>query len=50
MVEGGEGVWGQARMNEETARMPSHSRLASLVLSAMFGAGLVVLICMAARW
>ena len=38
MVEGGEGVWGQARMNEETARMPSRSRLASLVLTAMFGA------------
>jgi tripartite-type tricarboxylate transporter receptor subunit TctC len=38
MVEGGEGVWGQARMNEKTAHMPSHSRLASLVLSVLFGA------------
>ena len=38
MVEGGEGVWGQARMNEKTAHMPSHSRLASLVLSVLCGA------------
>ena len=38
MVEGGEGVWGQARMNGKTAHMPSHSRLASLVLSVLFGA------------
>ena len=38
MVEGSEGVWGQARMNEKTAHMPSQSRLASLVLSVLFGA------------
>jgi tripartite-type tricarboxylate transporter receptor subunit TctC len=38
MVEGGEGVWSKARMRMEIARMPFRSRVASLVLSVMFGA------------
>src|SRR5215468_10990906 len=36
MVKGGEGLWSKARMNKGTARMPSHSRVAGLVL--VFGA------------